>query len=154
MMTNDDVPRGMSYPQGRKPVPPNSRYSPSPSYNYNYNTNSSFPSQQQHLRRKMDRFKRDGGNGNGNERLMRQNDLIIRLLKEIRDRLPPPPVSAPVNGSDTGTTHQTRLTEEMPGQELQTPAPEAGNQTAAVASVNEAPRTEAQPLDEGNPEAE
>jgi hypothetical protein len=27
--------------------------------------------------------------GNTNERLIRQNDIIIKLLKEIRDRLPP-----------------------------------------------------------------
>jgi hypothetical protein len=92
MMTNDDVPRNMPYQQGRKPVPPN-RYSPSPSYNYNYNTNSQYSSQQ-HTRKKFDRFKRD--NGNLNDRIMRQNDLIIRLLKEIRDRLPPP---APVQPS-------------------------------------------------------
>ncbi|MBN1128789.1 MAG: hypothetical protein JXA71_07370 [Chitinispirillaceae bacterium] len=167
MMTNDDVPRNMPYPQGRKPITPNSRYSsPSPSYNYNYNSNSSYPSQQ-HLRRKMDnRFKRDNrDNGNSNERLMRQNDLIIRLLKEIRDRLPPPPVSAPVNAE---TARQNRPAEEIERteaagvvpatQELQTPAPEAGNEAEAgnlaAAPVDEASPSEQQTLTEGNREAE
>lgn len=31
-------------------------------------------------------------NFNSNDRLIKQNDIIIRLLKEIRDRLPPPPI--------------------------------------------------------------
>jgi hypothetical protein len=110
MMTNDDVPRSMPFQQGRKPLTPgkyqDNRYSPSSNYNYNYNSNSVYPSQQQNFRRKMDnRFKRDG-NGNNNERLMRQNDLIIRLLKEIRDRLPPPPVPAPSISNDVEASHQ------------------------------------------------
>jgi hypothetical protein len=148
MMTNDDVPRGMPYPQGqgRKPLPPNSRYGPSPSYNYNYNTNASFPSQQQHMRRKMERFKRD--NGNLSERLMRQNDLIIRLLKEIRDRLPPPPVSAAAGGSDAVAARQNRPFEGAPPQEIQAPAPEESGQ-AASAPVDETPRTgQPQPAEE------
>jgi hypothetical protein len=163
MMTNDDVPRNMPYPQGRKPITPNTRYSsPSPSYNYNYNSNSSYPSQQ-HMRRKMDnRFKRDNrDNGNSNERLMRQNDLIIRLLKEIRDRLPPPPVTAAVSGVNAETARQNGPAEEMErteaagaSQELQASEPEAGNQAETVASVNDAPQVEPQPQTEGEREGE
>jgi hypothetical protein len=65
----------------------NPNYSPSISYNYSpqagYNGNS-----QMHPRRRNDRFRRESLNSN--ERVIRQNDIIIRLLKEIRDRLPEP----------------------------------------------------------------
>jgi hypothetical protein len=65
----------------------NPNYSPSISYNYSpqsgYNGNA-----QMHPRRRTDRFRRDPINPN--DRLVRQNDIIIRLLKEIRDRLPEP----------------------------------------------------------------
>lgn len=65
-------------------------YSPSTSYKYTNNNNSFSNGQQQPFRRN-DRFKRD--TPNPNERLIRQNDIIIRLLKDIRDRLPSPPQS-------------------------------------------------------------
>jgi hypothetical protein len=67
----------------------NPNYSPSISYNYSpqtgYNGNT-----QMHSRRRNnnDRFRREPTNSN--ERVIRQNDIIIRLLKEIRDRLPEP----------------------------------------------------------------
>jgi hypothetical protein len=65
----------------------NPNYSPSISYNYSpqsgYNGNT-----QMHPRRRNDRFRRESLNSN--ERIIRQNDIIIRLLKEIRDRLPEP----------------------------------------------------------------
>lgn len=80
-------------------------YSPSMNYNYNGNQaqhgnhgnhsthgnhgNSGF-NNQQNQRRKPNQFKRD--NHGVNDRLVKQNDIIIRLLKEIRDRLPEPPV--------------------------------------------------------------
>jgi hypothetical protein len=151
MMTNEEVPRNLPpYPQGRKPIQPNSRFSsPSPSYNYNYNSNSGYPSQQ-HLRRKMDnRFKRDtrdNNNGNSSERLMRQNELIIRLLKEIRDRLPPPPVSAQANVADVESARQNGPAEEMErteaqGQDPQAVSPEPGNQAAAADSAGETLQT-------------
>jgi len=157
MMNNDDVPRSIPYQQVRKPSQPSTRSSPSPSYNYNYNANSGYSSQQ-HMRRKIDRFKRDtgngNGNGNGNERLMRQNDLIIRLLKEIRDRLPPPPVSAQsvsVSSGDAETARQNGQAEDMEraettgvepaGVERQAPppAPDAGNQGATAAADGKQP---------------
>ncbi len=63
----------------------NPNYSPSISYNYSpqtgYNGNT-----QMHPRRRIDRYRREAPNIN--DRIIRQNDIIIRLLKEIRDRLP------------------------------------------------------------------
>ncbi len=101
-MINDDSSRNMHYPPARKPIPPKSQvYSPSTSYNYNgtqtahgNHGNPNYGSQQ-HLRRKPNQFKRD--NHGATDRLAKQNDIIIRLLKEIRDRLPPPPVVAGEN---------------------------------------------------------
>jgi len=43
---------------------------------------------QQNPRRRTDRFKRESINLN--DKVVKQNDIIIRLLKDIRDRLPPP----------------------------------------------------------------
>ena len=62
-------------------------YSPSTSYNYGHH--GGYNGMQQHPRRRADRFKRE--TINQSDKLVKQNDLIIRLLKEIRDRLPPPP---------------------------------------------------------------
>lgn len=93
-MNNDDSQRmNMQNPGMRKPMAgkypsktPN--YSPSTSFNYTpqsgYNGN-----QPMHPRRRVDRFRREPLNTA--ERTVRQNDIIIRLLKEIRDRLPEPP---------------------------------------------------------------
>jgi hypothetical protein len=61
-------------------------YSPSASYNYSPGAGYNGI---QHPRRRTDRFKRESLNQN--DRVVKQNDIIIRLLKEIRDRLPPPP---------------------------------------------------------------
>jgi len=58
-------------------------YSPSSNYHYNSGQNSF---QHQHPRRRSDRFRRESLNNA--DRLIKQNDIIIRLLKEIRDRLP------------------------------------------------------------------
>jgi hypothetical protein len=106
MMNNDESPRPiMPYQQTRKPYQSkyqDNRYT-SPSANYNYNSGNGYAGQQQHPRRRVDRFKRE--TINYSERIMHQNDLIIRLLKEIRDRLPAPAVSVTV---DTGETDQTR----------------------------------------------
>ena len=98
-MSSDDSVRSMHYSQNRKPgMSKPQGYSPSMNYNYNGNQaqhgnhgnhgNSNF-SNQQHQRRKPGQFKRD--NHNSNDRLVKQNDIIIRILKEIRDRLPAPP---------------------------------------------------------------
>jgi hypothetical protein len=160
MMNSDETPRGMPYQQGRKPIPSkyqDSRYSPSS--NYNYNSNSSFPSSQ-HPRRRFDRFKRDAtGNNNNNDRLMRQNDLIIRLLKEIRDRLPPPAVPASYNGGDAEAVRQNGPVEEMeraeaPRIERQEPAPETGDSGTPASSIGEPIPTEPQPQPEGNRDGE
>lgn len=64
-------------------------YSPSTSYNYGRSQNGHGWGQgqgyQQHPRRRIDRYKRESINFN--DRLIKQNDIIIKLLKEIRDRL-------------------------------------------------------------------
>jgi hypothetical protein len=114
-MNSDESPRNMQYPSNRKPLPPkNQVYSPSSSYNYNggqsqhggnHGNHGNQPyGNQQHQRRKPMPFKRDSMHGAGSssggssasDKLSRQNDIIIRLLKEIRDRLPAPPVSTVV----------------------------------------------------------
>jgi hypothetical protein len=100
MLNNEEVPRAVPPQPGRRTVPTrfqdNRFSSPSSNYNYNssagYNQNNGFGGQQQHPRRRIDRFKRE--TINYSDRLIRQNDSIIRLLKEIRDRLPAPPVSS------------------------------------------------------------
>ena len=62
----------------------------SPSTSYNYSPAGAFNGGQ-HPRRRNDRFKRESLPQS--DRLAKQNDIIIRLLKEIRDRLPPPPAA-------------------------------------------------------------
>ena len=101
MLNNDEVPRGVPPQPGRRPAPTrfqDNRFS-SPSSNYNYNSNAGYNQSNgfggpAHPRRRIDRFKRE--TINYNDRIIRQNDSIIRLLKEIRDRLPAPPQSATV----------------------------------------------------------
>lgn len=95
-MNGDDMQRGGGSPSGNRMgmmhkygdnKGPN--YSPSASYNYN-NRNSGGYQQQQQVRRRNDRYRRNVYNFN--DKIVKQNDLIIRLLKEIRDRLPEPQV--------------------------------------------------------------
>jgi hypothetical protein len=78
----------------RFPPDKNGNYSPSTNYNWNPgatggNHQGQFQQQNQHPRRRVDRYRRE--TYDHSERLVKQNDTIIRLLKEIRDRLPPPP---------------------------------------------------------------
>lgn len=105
-MNSDESSRGMSNHYARKPMPTkysdkNHTFGPGQNYSYgnqpyngnsHYNGGSNFYNNghngPQNQRRRPDRFKRD--NYNYNERLIKQNDIIIRLLKEIRDRLPAP----------------------------------------------------------------
>ncbi len=98
-MTNEEASRNTYYAQNRKPISPKSQvYSPSVNYNYNGNQsqhgnptghgNASYHNQQ-HPKRKSNQFKRDIHGFY--DRICKQNDTIIRLLKEIRDRLPKPP---------------------------------------------------------------
>ena len=61
-------------------------YSPSASYNYqNSQGRGQGQGYQQHPRRRIDRYKRE--NINFSDKLVKQNDIIIKLLKEIRDNL-------------------------------------------------------------------
>jgi hypothetical protein len=107
MMNNEDTPRGTPYQQGRRPYPSkyqDNRYGSNENrynagenrfgsnsnhnaYGYNKNSNSGYTTGQ-HQHKKIDRFHRDPVNFS--EKLVRQNDLIIKLLKEKRDRLPAP----------------------------------------------------------------
>lgn len=92
-MNNDDLQPPMGNTGNRNFGPPKypekmPNYSPSTSYNYGHQ-GSYNGGMQQHPRRRADRFKRESINLN--DKVVKQNDIIIRLLKEIRDRLPPPP---------------------------------------------------------------
>jgi hypothetical protein len=92
-MNNDDSQRmNMQNPAMRKPMStkysekkPN--YSPSTSYNYSPQTGHT-GSSPMNPRRRVDNFRRE--TPNSSDRIFKQNDIIIRLLKEIRDRLPEP----------------------------------------------------------------
>ncbi|HUI93904.1 MAG TPA: hypothetical protein VLX68_16795 [Chitinivibrionales bacterium] len=77
--------RGMGQPKYPEKMP---NYSPSTAFNYSPATG--FNGGGQHPRRRNDRFKQPMGM---NDRIVKQNDIIIRLLKEIRDRLPAPAYS-------------------------------------------------------------
>jgi hypothetical protein len=65
----------------------NGNYSPSTSFRYASGQNSFQGTGNQHPRRRNDRFRRESLNHS--DKIVKQNDTIIRLLKEIRDRLPP-----------------------------------------------------------------
>ncbi len=153
-MNNEDVPRGTPYQQGRRPYPSkyqdnrygsnenryntgDNRYGSNPNYNaygYNKNTNPGF-STGQYQHKKIDRFRRDPVNYT--EKLVRQNDLIIRLLKEIRDRLPAP---ATIPGAEPEAAILNNRFEEADQAELpqeEAPSPsgeEATDQDVADAS--------------------
>jgi len=111
-MNGDEQPRGSHFSSNRKPGPPKAHgYSPSSNYNYNSTQsqsqhgnhmshgnhgNSTFNSASKPHHRKPGgggssgggTFKRD--NYGSSDKIIKQNDLIIKLLKEIRDRLPAP----------------------------------------------------------------
>ena len=94
MISDDSQRMGMSDIGNRKmnqPKYPEKMPNYSPSTSYNYSPAAGFNGGQ-NPRRRNDRFKRESLNMS--DRTVKQNDLIIRLLKEIRDRLPPPPVVA------------------------------------------------------------
>jgi hypothetical protein len=124
-MNSDESPRNTQYSQNRKPYPPKPQvYSPSSSYNYNGSQgqhgggshgshgNQNYGSQQHQQRRKPMPFKRDNNYG-AMDKLSKQNDIIIRLLKEIRDRLPAPPASVVVEQQEA----EQQLDAAFPAQE-------------------------------------
>jgi hypothetical protein len=88
-MNNDDSRGNQSY-QHRKPSPYKNSYSPNSVYYGNSNHNNQQPQQQQRKKHFPGGGGHNKGSSNNNDRLMKQNDTIIRLLKEIRDRLPAP----------------------------------------------------------------
>jgi hypothetical protein len=69
-------------------------YSPSASYNFSTrNAAGNYVSPNQNARGKRPKQfppRPNPSNNNANDRIAKQNDVIIKLLKEIRDRLPPP----------------------------------------------------------------
>jgi hypothetical protein len=91
-MNTDDSQRGGMQNVGNRKLSPQKypekmpNYSPSTSYNYSPATGVT--GGQQHPRRRNDRFKRESLNLS--DQVVKQNDMMIRLLREIRDRLPPP----------------------------------------------------------------
>ncbi len=110
-MNGDEMSRGM-YQQNRRPSSPNKSYnSPSANYSYNYNSNGNGNSgynnggHQQSYKKPgggghtNHKFKshHGGGGGSSDKQLIKQNDQIIKLLKEIRDRLPAPAAGVPVS---------------------------------------------------------
>jgi hypothetical protein len=111
-MNGDEMSRGM-YQQNRRPSSQNKSYnSPSANYSYNnYNSNGNGNSgynnggHQQSYKKPgggghtNNKFKshHSGGGSSNDKQLIKQNDQIIKLLKEIRDRLPAPTEGLPVS---------------------------------------------------------
>jgi hypothetical protein len=93
--TKQFILKGTTYPMNEKYPEKNPNYSPSISYNYSPQSGYNGNSQMHPRRRNNDRFRRDPVNLN--ERIVKQNDIIIRLLKEIRDRLPAPRYTPPAD---------------------------------------------------------
>ncbi len=92
---NKSQKNGSKYPRQKQPGQKfndnkGDNYSPSTSYNYQNgktrNNSKNLP------RRRIDRYKRESIGSF--DRLIKQNDTVIKLLKEIRDRLPVPPKAA------------------------------------------------------------
>ena len=83
-MFHEDSQRGMHSSVNRKPKynDKSHTYNSSLGYGYGNNSNSNYNGQQ---RRRPERHKHSGSS----DKLIKQNDIIIKLLKEIRDRLPP-----------------------------------------------------------------
>jgi|SRR5271157_3245657 hypothetical protein len=92
MITDDSQRAAMGNRKMGQPKYPEKMPNYSPSTSYNYSPATGFNGGQ-HPRHRNDRFKRESG-GSMSDRVVKQNDIIIRLLKEIRDRLPPPPETA------------------------------------------------------------
>ena len=93
-------------------------YSPSASYNYqNSQGRGQGQGYQQHPRRRIDRYKRE--NMNFSDKLVKQNDIIIRLLKDIRDSLAgtiPTPVEAPEVNEQEKTSIPVEASKEEPAE--------------------------------------
>jgi hypothetical protein len=108
----------------------NPNYSPSTSYNYSPQAGFS-GNAQMNTRRRPEHFRKDAPNPS--ERLMRQNDLIIKLLKEIRDRLPPPPVSAVKDNEPADHANAaSESSESTESSKEPSPAPEDSNEGNAA----------------------
>jgi hypothetical protein len=122
---------GMRKPMAGKYPSKSPNYSPSASFNYSpqsgYNGNA-----QMHPRRRVDRFRRE--TPNTSERTVKQNDLIIRLLKEIRDRLPEPP-----NMERKENAVIEEGSDAWDGEEIQNAAQEKADETGVPDIKNDGP---------------
>jgi hypothetical protein len=123
----------MKYPEK------SANYSPSASYNYSPGAGYNGV---QHPRRRTDRFKREVMNQS--DRTVKQNDIIIRLLKEIRDRLPPPPFQEPRGPSpDTAMPQGQEPVDSQPQEPLDSqPVDESLDQGSGQPEMPESPETE------------
>ena len=99
-MFHDESNRGNHSPLTRRSIP--NKYGDNKNRSYqspNYQYGGGYNSQQQNngLRRRPDSGSNSQNNNNRNrqfnplDKVVKQNDIIIRLLTEIRDRLPAPP---------------------------------------------------------------
>ena len=133
-------------------------YSPSASYNYqNSQGRGQGQGYQQHPRRRIDRYKRE--NMNFSDKLVKQNDIIIRLLKEIRDNLAgatPPAVEATEVNEPEKTSIPIETSQEKPAEipvateEEKKPEPET---TDSEVSEDKEAQPEASETEEKTPEA-
>lgn len=112
ILMSSDESRGNYINPNRKSSPKSHGYSPSSSFNFNYGNSSQYngnhQSSQQHHPRKRPGFK---GNSNRDDRLIKQNDTIIRLLKEIRDRLPVPEKEENLDDDQVNETEEQNHTD-------------------------------------------
>lgn len=97
----------------------NGAYSPSTSYNYSQSNHGRAQGEgnQQHPRRRNDRYRRESMNTS--EKLVRQNESIIKLLREIRDRMPKPEETPPnregaVTPGDRPSRHEGKSSYDAP----------------------------------------
>ena len=114
----DDMQRGFHHGMRKAFADKSPNYSPSASYNYNPAGMHGQGGGQQHPRRRTDRFKRE--TVGGMERILKQNEMMIRLLREIRDLLAAAGGRQPASGETSpgqDQTSQPQQDQESQGQE-------------------------------------
>lgn len=114
---NKNQKNGDNYPRRKQSGQKFNENSPnnySPSTSYNYQNGKSRGNSRNLPRRRIDRYKRESIGSY--DRLIKQNDLMIKLLKEIRDRLPEVPKTNVEKVRDTVKNHsnKTEKTEIQP----------------------------------------
>lgn len=127
-------------------------YSPSSNYNYNSSqtqhsshSNGNFSgsgSKTHHRKPGGGSFKRDSHSHGGNDKLIKQNDIIIKLLKEIRDRLPEAKSEKKdksISENDTEERNNTTLSETPYEQKNSETKDDTNDSIANVATVESEP---------------